>query len=83
MKNSTSGPQPYQPYEAKVTNSPISNSKLPSQSKISKAIDQLESQSSGLSIDLLGRLHEYELMRIPLAAVCLRLIFKVNPNQMW
>jgi hypothetical protein len=23
--NSTSGPQPYQPYEAEVTNSPISN----------------------------------------------------------
>jgi len=25
-ENSTSGPQPYQPYEAEVTNSPISNS---------------------------------------------------------
>jgi hypothetical protein len=24
-ENSTSGPQPYQPYKAKVTNSPISN----------------------------------------------------------
>ena len=24
-ENSTSGPQPYQPYEAEVTNSPISN----------------------------------------------------------
>ena len=25
VKNSTSGPQPYQPYEAEITNSPISN----------------------------------------------------------
>jgi hypothetical protein len=27
-ENSTSGPQPYQPYEAEVTNSPISNTKF-------------------------------------------------------
>ncbi len=27
-ENSTSGPQPYQPYEAEVTNSPISNRSL-------------------------------------------------------
>ncbi len=27
-ENSTSGPQPYQPYEAEVTNSPISNRRL-------------------------------------------------------
>jgi hypothetical protein len=27
-ENSTSGPQPYQPYEAEVTNSPISNSSV-------------------------------------------------------
>jgi len=26
-ENSTSGPQPYQPYEAKVTNFPISNTR--------------------------------------------------------
>jgi hypothetical protein len=26
-ENSTSGPQPYQPYEAEVTNSPISNNR--------------------------------------------------------
>ncbi len=74
-ENSTSGPQPYQPYEAEVTNSPISNTLKPFNLLFAIAVAILasidQSHLSSYCIDLSDIIAEYQL-------ACRSLVARVN-----